>query len=81
MKLLLALIVTGFFIGLKRYFPAEAVTLVDKRGNAHFGDTMVTKTKQAYNEKKRCGANGNGNNRLKVLYQNGGNVIHTFGMI
>ena len=46
MKLLTALIVTGFYIGLKRYFPAEAETLVDKRGNAHFGDTMVTKTKK-----------------------------------
>ena len=38
-------------------------------------------TKRKYEEKKRCGANGTGKDRLKVLYQNGGNKKNTFEYI
>ena len=47
--------------------------------NTATGDKMVTK--KEYNQKERCGANGTGKDRLRVLYQNGGNLIHTFGII
>ena len=44
---------------------------------------MVTKrvTKKDYEKEKRCSANGTGKEQLKILYQNGGNVDSTFGMI
>ena len=42
---------------------------------------MVTKTKQAKRDAKTYSANGTGRARLKVLYQNGGNVKHTHQMI
>ena len=67
--------------GLKQQFPVEGdCDLVDKRGSYN-SNLMVTKTKQAYRDKKRCGALGSGKSRLKIMYQNGGNVIHTFDMI
>ena len=64
----------------KRHHSEESdCVLVDKRGDNY--SNMVTKTKQKYNDKKRCSAVGTGKSRLKILYQNGGNVIHTYSMI
>ena len=53
--------------------------LVDRPGSYLSVDEMVTR--KAYNKDKRCGANGTGKDQLKILYQNGGNVVHTYGMI
>ena len=50
--------------------------MVDKQGD-NYSDTMVTKTKQARRNNTKCSAEGTGRARLKVLYQNGGNIIHT----
>ena len=80
MNLVLTVILSYWILaGLKQQFPVVIgeCDLVDKRGNI-FSNIMVTKTKQAYREKKRCGALGSGKSRLKIMYQNGGNVIHTF---
>ena len=38
-------------------------------------------TKNEYEQKQRCGANGTGKDRLRICYQNGGNVKKTFEMI
>ena len=82
MNLIVSNLVTLWLIsGLKQQFPVDSdYDLVDKRGNID-SNIMVTKTKQAYRDKKRCGALGSGKSRLKIMYQNGGNVIHTFDMI
>ena len=48
--------------------------MVDKQGDYNLSDTMVTKAKQARRDTKAYSAKGTGRARLKVLYQNGGNV-------
>ena len=59
----------------KRTFPGQLrLDLVDKQGDYNLSDTMVTKAKQARRDTKAYSAKGTGRARLKVLYQNGGNV-------
>ena len=77
-NLLVLLVLTGALTDPKRYFPEPADFSVDRQGR-YQGTTMVTK--KVYNEKKRCSANGTGKERLKILYQNGGNVTHTSNML
>ena len=65
----------------KRHYSEESDSvLVDKRGDI-YSNIMVTKTKQQYRDEKRCGAAGTGKSRLKILYQNGGNVKYSYSMI
>ena len=59
----------------KRAIPGQQLISVDKQGD-NLSDIMVTKTKQARRNVKKCSAEGTGRARLKVLFQNGGNIIH-----
>ena len=78
-RLILFVILGACFVS-KRHNSVESDSdLVDKRGDII--SNMVTKTKKKYDEKKRCSAVGTGKSRLKILYQNGGNVKHTIQMI
>mgnify|MGYP001248349392 FL=1 len=53
--------------------------LVDKRWL--ITDNMVTKRKAEREKTERYSARGTGKQMLKILYQNGGNVTHTYNMI
>ena len=65
----------------KRSFPAgQGLNLVDRKGE-NYSNTMVTKTKLEKRKVKKCSAEGTGRARLKVLYQNGGNITHTHKML
>ena len=65
----------------KRSFPAgQGLNLVDEKGE-NYSNTMVTKTKLEKRKVKKCSAEGTGRARLKVLYQNGGNITHTHKML
>ena len=77
-------ICAGLLVSGKRRFPSvPSDRLVDRQGKINGLHLMVTKrvTKKDYEKEKRCSANGTGKEQLKILYQNGGNVDSTFGMI
>merc|ERR1711860_267588 len=61
----------------KRHFPSKE--FVEKE--EYIANSIEMVTKKEYEEKKRCGANGSGKDRLRVVYQNGGNYTHSFEII
>ena len=76
--LILLVIVIWVFEPAKRQFPREKEFEISEKIIAK-GREMVTKKK--YEEEKRCGANGSGKDRLRVVYQNGGNYKYSFEII
>ena len=65
----------------RQHFPVkEKGALVDKRWLTYSFDTM-RKHKDNNDKPKRYSAGGTGKQKLKILYQNGGDVDNTFGMI
>ena len=78
-NLLILLVITWSLFGEKRQFPEPAKNfLVDRQGSKE-SITMVTR--KEYKKQKRYSANGTGKDRIKIVFQNGGNKQHTFDMI
>ena len=55
--------------------------MVDKRWLTSDNTTIMVNSNNDNDKTKRCSAGGTGKQTLKILYQNGGNVDNTFGMI
>ncbi len=77
-NLLILLVTCGACVTAKRYFPDLVCDFLVDRLDIN-GTTMVVK--KVYDAKTRCSANGTGKEKLKILYQNGGNVKKTYDMI
>ena len=75
--MILFVICTGALVSAKRQFPRQCELLVDRQSKAI--PAMVTK--KVYEQQPRYSANGTGKDRLRVVYQNGGNYKHSFELI
>ena len=75
-------VIWAFSAAKRHHSSVEFCDLVDWQGD-NYSNTlnMVTKTKQARRDEKQFSALGTGRARIKVLFQNGGNVQDSYPMM